>query len=134
MPQESIRVYFTMVDGASQVMATIGDQTRALEKETQLLQQTQQGLSKANRELLRTQSELQSQLKSASRTVNEAQKAFDEYGDEVSKLKLDAAIDNQAELRGELEKVNSQLKSNAKSYKEYESAVKQSALSWQSGP
>ena len=37
MPNEGISVYFTIKDGASQVLKTIGDHTKALDKETQQL-------------------------------------------------------------------------------------------------
>ena len=37
MPNEGISIYFTIKDGASQVLKTIGDRTKALDKETRQL-------------------------------------------------------------------------------------------------
>lgn len=37
MPEASMSVYFTVIDGGSTVLARIGDKTRALDKETQQL-------------------------------------------------------------------------------------------------
>lgn len=124
MPNESISVYFSVQDGGSRVLKQIADQTKVLDKETQELQQAMQGLEAANKNLLKRQGELQSQMKSANKTVNEAQKAFDEYGDEVSKLRLDNAIDAQAKLKSELVDVNAQLQGNTKTYKEYLEAIR----------
>ena len=40
MPESSMSVYFTVIDGGSTVLARIGDKTKALDKETQQLNQT----------------------------------------------------------------------------------------------
>lgn len=39
MPKDGISIYFTIQDGATNTLKAIGDQTKALDKETQSLQQ-----------------------------------------------------------------------------------------------
>ena len=73
-----------------------------MDKETQLLQQATTGLANANKPLLEQQTKLQAELKSSQKSVNELQKAYDEYGDELSKLRLDEAVENHAKLKSEL--------------------------------
>lgn len=130
MPKDSVNFYLSIQSGSSEhTLTSLTDKTRALDKETQLLQQATEGLAKANKPLVQEQTRLQSQLKTSQETVNDAQKAFDEYGDEISKLKLDQAIENHAKLKQELNEVNAQLNTNQKTYKEYLETVRKGKLS-----
>lgn len=129
MPSGGLSVYFTIKDGASAVLSSIGDKTRALDKETQQLAQATQALSAHNKSLLESQTRLQSELTAAARKVKEAQKAYSEYGDELSKANLDTAIENQAALKQELTEVNSQLNSNKKTYNEYIETIRKGNVS-----
>ena len=133
MPKEGISIYFSIKDGSSQVLKQIADKTRALDKDTQELQQTTLALEKANKNLLKRQGELNSQLKSSGKAVNEAQKAFDRYGDELSKARLDSAIEEHAKLKSELTEVNAQLQGNTKTYKEYLETIRKGGRSEEAG-
>ena len=59
MPNESLNIYLTAIDKASPVLASITDKTKALNKESQQLQQTYDALQKANRSLIERKTELQ---------------------------------------------------------------------------
>ena len=49
MPKESLNVYLTAVDKMSPALASITDKTRALDKESQQLQQTYEADRKSTR-------------------------------------------------------------------------------------
>ena len=134
MPNESMSLYITVNSGSSErTLVTLADKTKALDKETQQLQQTTEGYAKANRALLTEQTRLQSELKSSQKTVNDLQKAYDEYGDELSKLNLDNAIQEHAKLKAELSSVNAQISTNQKTYKEHLETVRKGGLSGDGG-
>ena len=59
MPKESLNIYLTATDQISPVLASITDKTRALDKESQQLQQTYEALQKANKGLIERKTELQ---------------------------------------------------------------------------
>lgn len=128
MPRESLNIYLTAVDGMSSVLSSIGDKTKALDKETQQLSQTTKAYEAANESLLKKQAQLQAELKTMSSAVEAARKAYDEYGDEMMKLDMDQAIENQAKLRNELATVNNQLAQNKKAYNEYINDIRKGAL------
>ena len=133
MPKEGISLYFTIKDGASQALSSIGDKTKALDKETQQLQQQTVALNKVNKELLVTQGKLKNELSDANKRVKESKKAWEELGDELSKTNYDNAIREQAELRNQLDAVDAQLKSNKKSYNEYLESMRKRAVDGDSG-
>ena len=128
MPNESVNIYLSAKDGMSSVLSSIGDKTKALDKETQLLQQATAGLVNANMPLLEQQTKLQSELKFSQKTVNDLQKAYGEYGDEMMKLDLDEAVAEHARLKQELSEVNAQIGANQKTYKEYLETVRKGGL------
>lgn len=129
MPNESINLYISIQSGNTErTLTSLTDKTKALDKETQLLQQATEGLASANKPLLEQQTKLQSELKSSQKTVNELQKAYDEYGDELSKLRLDQAVEDHAKLKQELTEVNAQIGANQKTYKEYLETVRKGGL------
>lgn len=130
MPKDSVNVYLTIQSGSSEgVLASLTDKTRALDKETQLLKQATDALTKANKPLVEEQTKLQAQLKSSQKVVNDLQKAYDEFGDEMMKLDLDQAIEDHSKLKSELSAVNAQLGANQKTYKEYLEIVRKGSLS-----
>lgn len=129
MPNESANLYISIQSGNSErTLTSLADKTKALDKETQLLQQATEGLARANKPLLEQQTKLQSELKDAQKTVNELRKAYDEYGDEMMGLDLDQAVENHARLKQELAEVNAQLGANQKTYKEYLETVRKGGL------
>ena len=129
MPKESVNLYLSIQSGSSErTLASLADKTRALDKETQLLQQATEGLAQANKSLLNEQTRLQSELRASQKVVNDLQKAYDEYGDEMMRLDLDQAIENHSKLKEELTEVNAQLGANEKTYKEYLETVRKGAL------
>lgn len=124
MPKEGISIIFTMKDGASQVLSSIHDKTKALDKETQQLAQSTAAMEKATKGLYTVQGKLKTELDAANKKVKEAQKAYEEYGDELSKSKLDRAIQEQANLKQSLTEVDAQIKANRKTYSEYVETVR----------
>lgn len=129
MPNESINLVLSIQSGSSErTLTSLTDKTKAFDKETQLLHQATEGLAAANKPLLEQQTKLQAELKSSQKTVNELQKAYDEYGDEVSRLKLDEAVEEHARLKQELTEVNAQIGANQKTYKEYLETVRKGGL------
>ena len=119
MPEGGVSVYFTIQDGASAALKSIGDKTKALDKETQQLTQATAALAASNKSLLESQSKLQAELTASSKKVKEATRAYEEHADAISKANLDGAVEKHAKLKQELSEVNSQLNSNKKTYNEY---------------
>lgn len=98
MPKDSLNIYLTATDGMSPVLASITDKTKALDKETQHLQQTTNAFTKANQSLLEKQTKLQSEYDSSKKHLKDCQKAYDEYQDELSRANLDNAIKEHASV------------------------------------
>lgn len=129
MPNESLNLYISIQSGSSErTLVSLTDKTRALDKETQELKQTTEGFAKASKSLMEEQTRLQSEMKASEKVVNELQKAYDEYGDEMMKLDLDQAIENHARLKAALVEVDTQLGANRKSYKETVEAIRKGEL------
>lgn len=133
MPKDSLNVYLTATDGMSPVLASITDKTKALDKETQQLQQTTNAMTKASQSLLEKQTRLQSEYDSSQKKLKEFQKAYDETHDVIDKTNLDNAIKEHAKLKNELVEVTEQLNANKRAYKENVEAVRKGGLSSESG-
>lgn len=118
MPKESLNIYLTATDQISPVLASITDKTRALDKESQELQQTYEALQKANRGLIDRKTELQKKLQEVNEEVKEARKQFKELGDEASSDAYIKAQERQAKLRNEISATTKSLQENQKIYKE----------------
>lgn len=118
MPKESLSVYLTAVDKMSPVLASITDKTKALDKESQELQQTYAALQKANEGLIARKVELGKKLEVVNAGVREAAKNFKLYEDELSKDTYEKALTYQQKLRDELAATNKSLQENQKIYKE----------------
>ena len=133
MPESSMSVYFTVIDGGSTVLARIGEKTKALDKETQQLKQTYKDMQKANESLTKKQFELEKQLASANKECKDAKKAFKDLGDEASSSAYDEARKKQAALKEELAQTTSAIKDNEKAYKSNQEAIRKSAIGRLSG-
>lgn len=118
MPKESLSVYLTAVDKMSPVLASITDKTKALDKESQELQQTFEALQKANKGLIARKTELEKKLKDVNETVKNARKSFKELGDEASSDAYKKAQENQRKLRDEIAATSKAMQENQKIYKE----------------
>ncbi len=118
MPKESLSVYLTAVDKMSPVLASITDKTRALDKESQELQQAFEALQKANKGLIERKTELEKKLKDVNETVKNARKNFKELGDEASSDAYKKAQENQRKLRDEIAATSKAMQENQKIYKE----------------
>ena len=129
MPQNGISLYFTIRDGGSQVLSAIGDKTKALNKETQSLAQAAKALQTANEPLIKQQTELRTALERAQKAVKDARTEYRRLGDEASENKLKGAIEEQEELRRSLRDVESQIKSNSKTYNEYRENLRKGSTS-----
>ena len=118
MPNESLNIYLTAVDKASPVLASITDKTKALDKESQQLQQTYEALQKANRSLIERKTELQRKLQEVNEEVKAARKSFQALGDEASSDAYEKAQEKQQKLRNEIAATTKALSENQKMYKE----------------
>ena len=128
MPKESLSVYLTAVDKMSPVLASITDKTKALDKESQELQQTFEALQKANKGLIERKTELQKQLQAVNEEVKEARKSFQELGDEASSDAYEKAQQKQQKLRNEITATTKSLQENQKIYKENIETIRKGGL------
>ncbi len=133
MPKESLSVYLTAFDGISPVFATITDKTRALDKESQELQQTYVALQQANKGLIAQKTELQKKLYEVNEEVKEARKQFKELGDEASSDALNKATEKQQALRNEIAGTTKALQENQKIYKDNIEAIRKNSLGGSDG-
>ena len=131
MPKESLSIYLTAVDKMSPVLASITDKTKALDKESQELQQTYEALQKANKGLIDRKTELQKKLQEVNEEVKEARKNFKELGDEVSSNAYKKAQEDQQKLRNEIAATNKALSENQKIYKENIETVRKGGMEGQ---
>lgn len=131
MPRESLSVYLTAVDKMSPVLASITDKTKALDKESQELQQTYEALQRANKGLIDRKTELQKKLQAVNEEVKAARKSFKELGDEVSSDAYKKAQEDQRKLRDEIAATNKSLSENQKIYKENIEAIRKGGMEGQ---
>lgn len=132
MPNESLNIYLTAVDKASPVLASITDKTKALDKESQQLQQTYDALQKANKGLIERKTELQKKLQEVNDEVKEARKSFRELGDEASSDAYEKAQEKQQKLRNEIAATTKALGENQKMYKENIETIRKNTLGGES--
>ena len=118
MPKESLSVYLSAVDRMSPVLASITDKTKALDKESQELQQTYEALQQANKGLIAQKTELQKKLQEVNKEVKEAKKNFEELGDEANADALNKATEKQQSLKDQIAATTKALQENQKIYKE----------------
>lgn len=128
MPNESLNIYLTAVDKASPVLASITDKTKALDKESQELQQTFEALQKANKGLIERKTELQKKLQEVNEEVKEARKSFRELGDEASSDAYEKAQEKQQKLRNEIAATTKALGENQKMYKENIEVIRKGSM------
>lgn len=117
MPRGGLNIYFGAVDGMSPVLTTIGDKTKALDKETQQLRQSYQALQKANDSLIERKTDLTKKLSEAKDEAKEAKKAFEQLGDEVSRDTYEQAQKKVEGYKNEISAVNKALRENEAIYK-----------------
>ena len=118
MPKDSLNIYLTATDKMSPTLASITDKVKALDKESQELQDTFDALQKANKTLIERKTELQHQLKAVNDEVKEARKNFNALHDEASSDALNKAVEKQQKLRNEIAGTTKALQENQKMYKE----------------
>ncbi|MCI9368426.1 MAG: tape measure protein [Oscillospiraceae bacterium] len=133
MPNESLNIYLTAIDKASPVLASITDKTKALNKESQQLQQTYDALQKANRSLIERKTELQRKLQEVNEEVKAARKSFQTLGDEASSSAYEKAQEKQQKLRNEIAATTKALGENQKMYKENIEIIRKEELSGKEG-
>ena len=133
MPKEGISLYVTIQDSASSVLTSLGDKTKALDKETQSLAQAQEGLKRANEPLLRQQAELRAALDKLKSETKDAKKAWEQYGDELHEGIYTNLLEEQAELQEQLRNVNDQVKANQKTFREYQEDIRKGGISESGG-
>lgn len=128
MPKDSLNVYLTIQDGMSPVLASITDKTKALNKESQLLQATYKSLQEANKSLIERKVELQNKLKDVNKEVRDAKKNFEKLRNEDSQNTYKNALENQQKLRDSIAATNKALQENQKRYKENIEVINKSEL------
>lgn len=131
MPNESLSVYLTAKDGMSPVLVSITDKTKALDKESQELQQTFEALQKANKGLIERKTELKRKLQEVNDEVKEAEKSFKKLGDEANSDAYEKAQERQQKLRDEIAATNKALRENQKTYKENIETIRKGDLEGQ---
>lgn len=124
MPKDGISIYFTIQDGATSTLKAIGDQTKALDKETQELAKSAKTLEAVNKPLIERQTALKSAMVKSAESVKTAKAEFRKLKDEASQLKMTEAIEEQEALKRELQDVESQLKGNQKAFNEYRESLR----------
>lgn len=132
MPNGSLNVYLTAVDGMSPVLASITDKTKALDKESQELQQTYEALQMANKGLIAQKTELQKRLQEVNEEVKAARKQFRELGDEASTDAFNKAVEKQQALKNEIAGTTKALQENQKIYRENIEIARKNALGGES--
>ena len=125
---EAINIYFSIQDDATSVLKAIGNQTKALDKETQELEQTYEVWSKSTQTAREQQIKLQNELKEQKKKVQEAKSAFDDLGDAVSKNHYEEAVKQQAELQQQLDATTASIKANERSYKDAVETIRKSGI------
>ena len=133
MPKDSLNIYLTAVDGISPVFASITDKTRALDKESQHLQQTYKDLQEANKGLIEHKVELQKKLKEVNEKVREAKKSFEELHDVDSEDAYKKELEKQQEMRDSIAATNKSLQENQKIYKENIETIRKGTLGQEGG-
>ena len=116
MPRGGLNIYFGAVDGMSPVLTTIGDKTKALDKETQQLRQSYQALQKANNSLIERKTALTKELSEAKDEAKKAKEAFEELGDAASTDAYEKAQAKVAGLKNEISAVNKAMRENTQIY------------------
>lgn len=117
MPKDSLNIYFAIRDGASPTLSVIADKTRALDKETQELEQSYQALQKANAGLIQRQTQLKKELSQARDEAKDAKKAFEELGDAANQDAYEKAQENVERLRNEISATSKALRENEQIFK-----------------
>lgn len=112
-----MNVYFSVVDGGSATLTKIADKTKALDKETQQLEQSYKALTKANEGLIRKKTVLQGELQEVNKEVREARKAFNQLADEANSDAYEKAQRKQEDLRAKIAETTKAIKENEKIYK-----------------
>lgn len=129
MPKEGISLYFTIQDRASSVLSSLGDKTKALDKETQELAQAQESLRRANEPLLKQRAELITSLDKLKIETKDAKKAWEQYGDELHEGIYKNLLEEQGQVQSDLKAVNDQVKANQKTFNEYQESLRKGGLS-----
>lgn len=117
MPKDSLNIYFAIRDGASPTLSVIADKTRALDKETQQLEQSYQALQKANAGLIQRQTELKKELSLAREEAKDAKKAFDQLGDAANQDAYEKAQAKVEGLKNEIAATTKALRENEQIFK-----------------
>lgn len=128
MPKESLSVYFDGVDHISPVLSSLADKTRALDKDSQMLQQTYIAMQNANKSLIAQRTELKVSLETQKNKVSELRAEYKKYGDDMSGLNMKLAIEEQDDLKDKLEEVEDQLKANRKAFNENRETIRKGLL------
>lgn len=128
MPKEGISVYFSGVDQMSPVLSSLADKTRALDKESQELQQTYNAMQKANQLLIEQRTTLKASLEEQKNRVSELRTEYKKYGDDMSGLKMQLAIEEQDALKDKLREVENQLSANRKAFNENREEIRKGLL------
>lgn len=128
MPKEGISVYFSGVDQMSPMLSSLADKTRALDKESQELQQTYNAMKKANQLLIEQRTTLKASLEEQKNRVSELRAEYKKYGDDMSGLKMQLAIEEQDALKDKLKEVEEQLSANRKAFNENREEIRKGLL------
>lgn len=127
IPKESMNVYFSIIDNGSPTLTKLTDKTKALNKETQQLEQSFQAMTKANGELIKKKTALQGELQKVNQEVRDARKAFNQLADEANSDAYEKAQQKQAGLRAQIAETTKAIKENEKIYKGHMETIRKGA-------
>lgn len=133
MPSDGISIVFSIRDGGSKVLKTLGDNTKSLDKETQQLTQTYAAMKKANDPLIKAQADLKSRLEIVKKQVADNRSEWKKYDSELARTSMNEAIAEQDELKRQLKDVEDQIKSNSKSMSEYRETMRKASAESEGG-
>lgn len=129
MPKGGLNIYFGAVDGMSPVLTAIGDKTKALDKETQQLNETYRAHEKATKSLIERKTALTKELSEAKEEAKNAKKTFEALGDEVSRDAYEKAQVKVAGLKNEITALNKAERENIRIRDQNVESIRKGALS-----
>jgi len=116
---EETGIVLKLIDKVSPGLATISNSNQAFNKTLQETEQRCLAYTKRIQDLVKDAAALKTAIKESTDEVNEAQKAYKKYGDEVSKNALNAAIEKQISLKTQLKDTEYAIRNTQRAFHSY---------------
>ena len=114
---EEVGIVMKLYDQVSPSLKSIAGNTKAFDKDMDELEASLKAYDRVQTSLTDRMAELRKELSESSIKVKEAEKAYKKFKDETSKGALDAAIDEQEQLRRQMEETKAVIDANTTAYK-----------------